>query len=195
MILNALDLLLSDSVTYQVVDRALNILSIKEKLHKLRPDILILDLNFQKQNVLDHLIDLKKISPSSKILILSSYDAPSLVKEAFAKGADGFLLKDTSKEELIGALDDLGQNKKVIGQSIQQDFDVSSFIDHRFEDHAALSSREQEVISLLVEGKSEVEIAETLFISKHTVHDHKKSIFKKLRIRSHIELIKYFYNQ
>ena len=51
MILNALDLLLSDSVTYQVVDRALNILSIKEKLHKLRPDILILDLNFQKKCV------------------------------------------------------------------------------------------------------------------------------------------------
>lgn len=192
MILNAIELLLSDVYNYKVIARSTTILSVKEKMHQYHPDVLILDLNFQKQNVLDDLIEIKKYSASTKILILSSYDAPFLVKEAMQKGADGYLLKDTSKEELIEALDDICIGKKIIGESVHQYVVEKKFSDVQFESYANLSAREQEVAQMLIKGKNEQEIAESLFISKHTVHDHRKSIYRKLNVRSNAELMTHF---
>ncbi len=193
MILNALDMLLQDHPLYKIVDTASSILSLKEKLNRWRPGLLILDLNFNKENVLDTLEEIKLISRKTKILILSSYDAPFLVKEAFQKGADGYLLKDTGKEELISALDEIYAGKKIIGESVQQVNMERKFADMQFVQHASLSGRELQVVDLLVKGNNEQRIAEILFISKHTVHDHKKNIFRKLKLRSNIELFQYAY--
>ena len=117
MILDALELVLQNS-NYKIIGRANTVLSLKENLHRYRPDILILDLNFNKHNILDDLESIKALSSNTKIIILSSYDAPFLVKEAFIKGADAFLLKDTGKGELISTLDKVWDGKTVTGDSL-----------------------------------------------------------------------------
>lgn len=190
MILDALELVLQNS-KYKIVGRANTVLSLKENLHHHRPDILILDLNFNKHNILDDLESIKALSTNTKIIILSSYDAPFLVKEAFIKGADAFLLKDTGKEELISTLDKVWDGKKVTGDSLNYIDSGKQFADTGFVQQASLSGRETEIIHFLIQGKNEQEIADSIFISKHTVHDHKKNIFRKLGIRSTAELIKY----
>lgn len=191
MILDALELLIQKHPHYKIIARANSILSLKENLNRHRPDILILDLNFNKHNILDELESIKTLSRNTKIIILSSYDAPFLVKEAFSKGADGYLLKDTGKEELLETLDRVWSGKKVIGESVNFIDSERQFVDAEFIQQASLSSRETEIVSLLIQGKNEQEIAENIHISKHTVHDHKKNIFRKLNIRSNAELIKY----
>jgi DNA-binding NarL/FixJ family response regulator len=191
MILDALELLLQKHEQYKIIARANTIISLKENLNRHRPDILILDLNFNKHNILDDLESIKALSRNTKIIILSSYDAPFLVKEAFHKGADGYLLKDTGKEELLETLDHVWAGKKVIGDSVNYIDTEKQFADAQFIQQASLSGREMQIVELLIQDKTEQEIAEIILISKHTVHDHKKNIFRKLRIRSNAELIKY----
>jgi DNA-binding NarL/FixJ family response regulator len=104
MIIDGVHLLLSNAPGYSLIGAAANL---PELFSLLTPDthILILDLNIRGENILKHIGDIRSHHPWIKILVFSSYNTPSLVRRAFEEGVQGYLLKDTTREELLLALE------------------------------------------------------------------------------------------
>lgn len=143
------------------------------------PDILISDISMPKMNGLEFIKIVKQDFPEVKILILSMFESLQSVQDI-----DGYLLKETSKEELIDTIIDIVQNGKKhfgSGQIINNTFDFKKSI---------LTDREKEIIQLIANEHTTDEIAEKLFISKSTIETHRKNIFYKLQVKNIAGLIK-----
>jgi DNA-binding NarL/FixJ family response regulator len=161
-------------------------------------DLLILDLNVKGQSSSDIIEEIKSQNPMLKILIYSSYNKPSLVRKVLKKGVNGYILKDASKDELLEALTALLNNEQYIGSRVARSKriivkDAGEF-DDSFSKEIVLSNREREVALLIAEGLDSQAVADRLFISKNTVQTHRKKIFKKMNVRSVVELVKVLHN-
>ena len=161
-------------------------------------DLLILDLNVNGQSSSDIIEEIKSQNPMLKILIFSSYNKPSLVRKVLKKGVNGYILKDASKDELLEALRALLNNEQYIGSRVARSKriivkDAEEF-DDSFSKKIVLSKREREVALLIAEGLDSQAVADRLFISKNTVQTHRKKIFKKMNVRSVVELVKVLHN-
>ena len=147
--------------------------------------------------------ELKKTNPKVKIVALTQYSESSIVREAFLKGVDGYILKSSQIIELFECIEDVFQNKTYIGdgvrispekKSVKKNADpLSTFkiYEDRFLLKQKLSRRESEVLKHIVMDKSTKEIAEELFISNQTVSAHRKSIMRKLGANTTANLIKF----
>ena len=171
--------------------------SLKETLtvcENLRPDILVLDLNFDGKSSLELVPELRSRFSALKILVFSAYHSTGLVKKAMEAGVQGYLLKDASKSEWTEALSMLIQGKTYLSRHISGiAFKLDEFQNSDFNQLTNLSEREKSIIQLIADGLMEDKIAETLFISKHTVHTHKKNIFRKLQLHTNADLVKFAY--
>lgn len=177
---------------YEVIQLAHSFDELWEGL-KGKPDILILDINLNGVNAVEYIHQIKSLYPSLKILIFSSYNMPSLVKKAFDKGVDGYILKDTDSQGLLDALQAILQGETFVGKGVAMGRAKKKRrykLEDDFIKKAKLSRREAQVMALIAEGKDNQSIAGELFISKHTVQSHRKSLFKKLGVHSAKELIK-----
>lgn len=161
-------------------------------------DLLILDLNVNGQSSSDIIEEIKSQNPMLKILIFSSYNKPSLVRKVLKKGVNGYILKNASKGELFEALTALLNDEQYIGSMVARSKriivkDAEEF-DDSFSKKIVLSKREREVALLIAEGLDSQAVADRLFISKNTVQSHRKKIFKKMNVRSVVELVKVLHN-
>jgi DNA-binding NarL/FixJ family response regulator len=134
----------------------------------------------------------KQKYPGIKVLILSMYNNVSVVKEAIAAEADGYILKNTGKTEFLTALYRISDGGTYFTQ------DILPIIYNQYqkekkqeEQLAALSHREREILALIVKEHTSEEIAQKLFISKKTVDNHRAHILEKTQCRSTIGLVKY----
>ncbi|MBU2948591.1 response regulator [Zobellia uliginosa] len=162
-----------------------------EGLSKQQPDILLLDINLPDGNGIDLCKKLMGSFPKLKIIALSSFSEIAFVKRILSNGASGYLLKNTSKEELITAFKtvlDGGQylqkdiQKKLLQSSLGQK-KASSFI-------PKLTRREKEVLTAISEELTTNEIADKLCISSKTVETHRMNLISKLGARNSVGLIK-----
>ncbi|CAM4127655.1 response regulator [Zobellia nedashkovskayae] len=162
-----------------------------EGLSKQQPDILLLDINLPDGNGIDLCKKLIESFPKLKIIALSSFSEIAFVKGILSNGASGYLLKNTSKEELITAFKtvlDGGQylqkdiQKKLLQSSLGQK-KASSFI-------PKLTRREKEVLTAISEELTTNEIADKLCISSKTVETHRMNLISKLGARNSVGLIK-----
>ncbi|WP_445454020.1 response regulator [Flavobacterium sp. 25HG05S-40] len=143
------------------------------------PDILISDISMPEMNGLEFIKIVKQDFPDVKILVLSMFESLQSVEDI-----DGYLLKETSKEELINTIIDIVQNDKKhfgSGQIIKNTFDFKRSI---------LTDREKEVIQLIANEYTTDQIAEKLSTSKSTIETHRKNIFYKLQVKNIAGLIK-----
>lgn len=118
-----------------------------------------------------------------------------MVRKALDKNVAGYLLKDTSQEELLLALETILQGQQYLGKEVAVKIKTyPKKIAEEFEDdfmkHAQLTNREKEIMWAIVDGADSQSIAQRLFISLHTVQSHRKNLFKKLSVHSAAELIK-----
>jgi DNA-binding NarL/FixJ family response regulator len=170
-----------------------------ETLIREKADLLLLDLNMYGDNMLDLVPSILKHIPNIKIVIFSSYSVPKLIKESYRVGVHAYILKDTTKKELLAVLRKVRDGKvKQRNKLLKQDilYNDPSFQPELKDDFSKmnqLSDREREILQLIVQGNTEHEIAKKLFISKHTVHSHRKNILKKLDLHNTTEVIKYAY--
>ena len=162
-----------------------------EGLSKQQPDILLLDINLPDGNGIDLCKQLTGLYSKLKIIALSSFSEIAFVKRILNNGASGYLLKNTSKEELITAFKtvlDGGQylqsdiQKKLLQSSLGQK-KTASFI-------PKLTRREKEVLTAISEELTTQEIAEKLFISIKTVETHRMNLISKLGARNSVGLVK-----
>ncbi len=163
-----------------------------------RPDLLILDLNIEEKNSLDLVPDLQRRHPGLKILVFSAYQSPGLVKKALESGVQGYLLKDALRAEWVDALASIGQGKTYLSRQLKTERMATFHEESKMADFlqlALLSEQQKKIIRLTAQGLSEQEIADALFLSKHTVHTHKKNIFKKLGLHTNADLVKLAYEK
>ncbi len=151
-------------------------------------DIVLIDVFYNRENKITDIGQLAIQFNSIKWMILSAYESQALVQQAFSLGISAYLRKDVTLEELRHALQRTWSGKKNLNYT-GVSAGPSLFAQGNTE---SLSLREKEIISLIVKGRTEQQIAETLFISKHTVHTHRKNILKKLRLHSNADILKFF---
>lgn len=177
---------------YEVCAEAQNGNVALECVEKFKPDILLLDISMPKISGLDIISRVKRVSPQTKIIIISVHKLGAYVLKALRQGVSGYLNKDNVAEELILALSRVGAGKIYLGEAISEY--LADSVKEPNKKNAAtgiLNERESDCLRLVVEGKTAKEIAEILFISRRTVENYKNSILKKLNLHKTSDLIKY----
>jgi len=167
-----------------------------DKVSKLKPDIVIMDINMPGMGGLEAGKIIKEIQPTIKILFLSMEVSELFVSEGIKIGANGFLPKDSKKSDLIEAVTKInaGQNyfPGKVAEIIFQNFYLNAIKGPEIKRvNDKLSKREVEIVILITSGISNKAIADQLFISTRTVDAHRNHIMQKLSLKSTAELVKY----
>ncbi len=152
--------------------------------NKLEPDIILLDIGLPGMNGIEGIPNFKKVTPLSKIIMLTIQDDDESVFKAICKGASGYLLKDSSSEKILESI------KEVIGGGAPMNSAIAAKVIKMFRNFVPepkeynLTDREKEILKFLVDGLSKKQIAEKLFLSYHTIDSHIRKIYDKLEVHS-----------
>jgi DNA-binding NarL/FixJ family response regulator len=167
-----------------------------DSLPKDKPDVVLMDINLIGATGVDCVRHLKPLLPATQFLMLTVYEDSDHIFAALAAGATGYLLKDTTREELLAAIHQITQGGSPMSGSIARRV-VSSFgrVPHPAPDTGGLSPREQSVLSLLTKGYLYKEIAEQLGISVPTVNTYIRRIYEKLQVHSRSQAVAKFLKQ
>jgi DNA-binding NarL/FixJ family response regulator len=160
---------------------------------KVEPDIIILDVSMPKLNGLDAGRQLKKRLPSSKLIFLTMHADPMYAKEAFQIGAFGFLLKRSAASELKQAIHAVMKGQYYVTPAIAKDF-LSACTQEIPAPPAltnSLTPRQREVLQLIAEGHSTIEMATMLNVSPKTIEFHRAQIIQELDLHTSAELTRY----
>lgn len=159
---------------------------------ELQPDVILLDLVMPRMDGVQATLEIKKIYPSARILVLTSFSENHQVFSAIKAGAMGYLLKDTSSEELIQAIRDTYFNKPALGPDIARKLmeDIQQQ-DTRPPGDNALTDREVEILQQMALGRTNQEIADELFLSERTVRTHVTNILAKLGLSNRTQAVLY----
>jgi two-component system response regulator NreC len=183
--------LLEAEQQFAVVGEAADAEQAIARVAELRPDVLLLDVVLPGRSGIEAIPDLLAAAPDTKILALSMQDDPSYVRQAFAAGAHGYLLKEAADADLVQAIQDVAAGHRYVHPALGARLAAAEAEAH---DRAAadpLSEREHEVLRLLALGHTNQEIAKLLFISVRTAETHRARIMQKLRLSSRAELVRY----
>jgi len=163
----------------------------------LKPDLALVDISLPDQNGLELIGEIKKISPRTKVIIVSMHSKIDYIAKAFQAGAEGYVVKDSASDRLQQGIDCVLKGDYFMDASVSQQV-VKKLMGLQTKEvnitnaaYDALTPREQEVMVLVAEGFSSSKIGEKLFISVKTVENHRSSIMKKLDIHSVIEIARY----
>jgi len=184
--------LLEDVKGVKIVGEATDSEELMELAQTTHPDVVIFDYNNEKHFSIDDILAVRKISPGTNFLIISSDETKTNVFKVIESGALSFLTKECDKDEIVNAIFATAKSEKFLCHKII-DIIIEKHV-HTGEDNCKafnLSLRETEIIKLTAKGWTAKTIAGHLFLSTHTVYTHKKNIMKKLKINSSSEMIVY----
>ncbi len=157
---------------------------------ELKPDVVVMDVSMPELNGVEATRRLTKAVPRSRVLALSMHKDSVYVREILRAGAQGFLLKDASDQDLLTAVRAVGQGQGYISPSVSEAV-LSDYRKHVTDPIDLLTSREREVLQLIAEGKTNKEIAATLNLSVYTVDAHRGRIMEKLNLHSTGEIVRF----
>ncbi|MEM9906125.1 MAG: response regulator transcription factor [Cyanobacteria bacterium P01_D01_bin.44] len=146
------------------------------------PDITLMDLRMPQMEGLEAIIKIRELSPEARIVILTTYDTDEDIYRGLQAGARGYLLKDTTAEDLAKAVRQVHQGKRYIPM------EVGLKLTERLQE-SDLTERELDVLKLLTKGKSNQEIAKALSISEGTVKFHVNNILSKLGVSDRTQAV------
>lgn len=156
-----------------------------------QPDVILLDVMMPGESGLDGLPKLLGEHPDVKVLVLSMEDDPRYVREAFGKGASGYVLKEAADAELVAAIRDVAAGGRYVHPELGARLIIAETQAAERAEQDPLSDREHEVLTLLARGFTNQEIAKQLFISVRTAETHRAHVMQKLRLASRAELVTY----
>jgi two-component system response regulator NreC len=155
------------------------------------PDVILMDIVMPDQSGLEALPTLLHEHPETRVLILSMQDDPRYVREAFAAGASGYVLKEAADVEVVGAIREVARGGRYVHPELGARLVAAEAEAERRAEADPLSDREREVLRLLALGHTNQEIAKQLYISVRTAETHRAHIMQKLRLGSRAELVRY----
>ena len=157
----------------------------------LKPDVILLDVVMPDKTGLEVLPQLTHENPDAKVLILSMQDEPRYVREAFAAGASGYVLKEAADTEVVAAIRDVAGGGRYVNPELGARLVSADAEAERLAEEDPLSEREREVLRLLALGHTNQEIAKMLYISVRTAETHRAHIMQKLRLQTRADLVAY----
>jgi DNA-binding NarL/FixJ family response regulator len=163
-----------------------------EEARKLKPEVVIMDINLPGISGIEATEQIRIHSPESKILGVSLHTQPLYARKMMQKGAMGYVTKNSPREEMFKAITEIQHNRKYICEEIKNILSEQVLAgDSGQSSLSSLSDREIEVISYIRKGYSSREIAESLFISVKTVEVHRYNILRKLKLKNAAALVNY----
>jgi DNA-binding NarL/FixJ family response regulator len=157
----------------------------------LKPDVVLLDVVMPDGNGLEAIPTLLHERPETRILVLSMQDDPRYVREAFAAGASGYVLKEAADVEVVGAVREVARGGRYVHPELGARLVAAEADAARKAEDDPLSDREREVLRLLALGHTNQEIAKQLYISVRTAETHRAHIMQKLGLSSRADLVRY----
>ena len=193
MVRNGLSVMMEREEDFTVVGEAQNGKEAVEMVSRLRPDVVLMDLRMPEMDGVEAMRQIRAEQDDVKFLVLTTYDTDEYIFDAIEAGAKGYLLKDTSREELFKAVRTVNRGESLIEPGV-----VSRLLDRLTDlsrqaaqgpDHLALSERELEVLRLMARGSANKQIAGELSITESTVKTHVANIFQKLDVSHRTEAV------
>lgn len=175
-----------------IVGEAVNGREAIQKCRQLQPDVVLMDVNMPEMSGLDATPAIRKMLPGTKIIALTVHETKEYVFQILRRGAHGYVLKDTSPEELVRAIESVARGgaffspsvSHILLQNVQSPEPASSG------ERAELSEREREILQLIAAGKTTKEMAMGLKLSSRTVETYRVRLKRKLKARNVAELLK-----
>ncbi|WP_062234323.1 response regulator [Fictibacillus sp. FJAT-27399] len=187
--------LLEEYEEFQIIGEATNGSEAIELAAELQPDLILMDIRMPVLDGLEATKIIKFKYPTIKIVIMTVSDDITDLFEAVKRGAQGYLLKNLNSNEWYSYLRAFAVDEAPMSQNmafrILEEFTQSK----KQIEQTPLSEREKEVLQLVAQGKSNRDIAETIFISEHTVKSHLKNILSKLHLDNRVQLTSYAYSK
>ena len=189
--------LLMGCIDIEVVAEAKDGIELFNILNNITPDIILLDISLPGMSGIEVSKRMRVDYPDIKILMLSMYTSEDFIFNALKAGVMGYLPKNTTRDELLQAINSVAANVEYFSKSIS-DTILKSYVNTAKNGSVVssdsldnLTNREREILHYVVEGNNNTSIAKQLYISIRTVETHKSSIMRKLNLGNTVDLIKF----
>jgi DNA-binding NarL/FixJ family response regulator len=184
MLVEGLSASINESGIAEVVAISHSVAECRNKLAEGTVDVLLLDINLPDGNGIDFCLEIKKKYPDMEILMLTTYDKPSIVNRAMKNGASGYILKNSLSEEVIAGIETVMKGELFLCEQI----DILP--KKRFENPICLTARDKDILRLIADGYNNQEIADKLFLGVETIKSYRKVIIRKLNAKNSMLLVK-----
>ena len=183
-----LQMLLTTHGGFEVVGEAGDGLEAVRYAENLKPDLMLMDLSMPRMNGIGAIQEIKKRCPSIKIVVLTVHKTEEYIMTALKAGADGYVLKDATRAELILAIECVLTGKSYLSPDVSNTV-IEGYLDSKKEGQPqtpwdTLTQREKEILKMIAEGYKNRSIAEYLCISAKTVEKHRANLMKKLNLHN-----------
>ena len=192
IVIDGIKSLLSKEPKIAIVAEALNGKKAYQIIQNREIDLLIVDINMPKMSGTELTRKVKQNFPNIKVLVLSMYDDREIIKDIIMAEAEGYILKNTGKQELLSAINRIYDNGTYYCDEVVEIMRENIITEKKREENPKdLTPRELEILGLICQEYSSSEIAGKLFISQHTVDTHRKNILYKTKVKTIVGLIKF----
>jgi DNA-binding NarL/FixJ family response regulator len=175
----------------QVLEPAANGRQLLDRLRQAPADMILLDLNMPQMDGIEVLKIMKSEFPQVKVIVLTNYNHPELVKEVNTWGAKGYLLKNSSSLVLKKAIETVAAGQTWFADKEAREVSTSHYYIDDFMKKYQLTRREAEIIKMIATGLTSKEIGKQLFISEFTINAHRRNICRKLNIHTPVGLLNF----
>lgn len=166
------------------------------KALELKPDIIFMDISMPKLNGIEAIKVIAQKLPETKMLALTQHEENEYILQILKAGGNGYLLKNSKKEEFIEAIESVIQGERYLSSELSERM-INNVLEqaesqkNTNQDEIHLTRREIEIIQKIADDKSNLEIADELHLSVRTIETHRRNLMQKLKINSVVALLKY----
>lgn len=190
MIRNGLSSLIRGESDIHVIDTASNGKEAVELCEKRGIDVVLMDIMMPEMNGVEATRIIKEKCPETKVLAVTINDEPRFIKELLGVGASGYILKHSTKDEILRAIRDVAEGRQHFGTEVLAQIS-EEFAQVKQGQGPMLTKKESEVLKLIAQEFSNQEIAERLGCGIRTVDTHKRNLIRKLEVKNVVGLVKY----
>ncbi|KGN91662.1 hypothetical protein HQ39_05905 [Porphyromonas sp. COT-108 OH2963] len=184
MLVEGLRLAINESEVAEVSGVSFSLNECRKMLTQALPDVLLLDISMPDGNGIEFCSEIHESYPGVKILILTSHDEYTMVNRAMSAGASGYILKNALSEEVIKGIE------TVLSGEIFLSHQIDLLVKKCTGDTVWLTAREQELLCHIVNGLTNQEIAEQMYLSVETIKTYRKNLIQKLGARNSMDLVR-----
>ncbi|MFN8300303.1 MAG: response regulator transcription factor [Chitinophagales bacterium] len=186
MVVEGIRTLLSNEKSVEIIGHANNASACRAFIKQQLPDVILLDINLPDVNGIDLCREISGKYPTIKIIALSTSLQTSYIRKMIEYGAKGYLLKNCSKEELLGAIEMVMIDREYYSREVAQQLRQAE----NGPDIPVLTRREKEILHLISDGMTNADIAKKIFVEVSTVDSHRKNLLEKFKVNNTALLVK-----